>query len=220
MSYESYCAACTYLGETADYEGKYYCDSKGEDHYACDPKCYNFCEAFGRSNSARANMFDNSRNHCSSSSSSYEDSSYSLCYLTTAMCNILGYKDDDYYLQTLRNFRDNILQNNSKYIPLLNMYDIIGPEIAYKLNKDTNKEIIAKHLFNGYITKAVDAINEEKIQEAVNIYIAMTHTLADRYNININILYISPQSIIPNNIDINSLGHGKSRTRKRLEKSL
>ena len=28
------------------------------------------------------------------------------CYLTTAMCDILGYPDDNYYLQMLRTFRD------------------------------------------------------------------------------------------------------------------
>ena len=50
MAYEDFCAACTYLGENADYDGKYYCDRKGKRVYACDPKCYNMIEAYSRSN--------------------------------------------------------------------------------------------------------------------------------------------------------------------------
>ena len=223
MALESHCASCTYLGETADYEGKYYCESKGEDHYACDPKCYNWVEAYSRSDSARKNMYNNSYNHNPSSSSSSSDSSYDspLCYLTTAMCNILGYEDNNQYLETLRKFRDETLKKDYKYLPLLLMYDVIGPQIAYELNKDPNRNSIAKMLFDdpkaGYIQKAVIAIEEKKIEDAVNIYVAMTKSLAKRYNINTNILYVSPESINPNTIDINTLGHGKSRIRRKLE---
>ena len=199
MALESYCAACTYLGETADYNGKYYCSKKG-DVYACDPKCYNFCEAYSRSDSARRNMYNNSIEHQSSG-----------CYLTTAMCNILNYPDDHYYLQTLRNFRDNTLKTNPKYITLLLTYDIIGPTIANNLNNDKNKEIIAKTLLEKFISKSVIAIENNKINEAVNIYTAMTQELAKRYNINLNLLYIDPKTIDIETLDTNSLGHGRTR---------
>ena len=104
MAYEDYCAACTYLGENADYDGKYYCDRKGERVYACDPRCYRFVEAYSRSNYGRENMYDNSRNHQSSG-----------CYLTTAMCNILGYEDNNYYLYSFDNIIDNE-ENKYNYI--------------------------------------------------------------------------------------------------------
>lgn len=201
MACEEFCASCTYLGENADSYGKYYCKYKG-DRYACDPKCGLYIEAYSRSSSARENMYDNSRSHQSSG-----------CYLTTAMCNILGYKDDNYYLQTLRTFRDETLKKNPKYIPLLLTYDFIGPQIAANLLIDPNRKIIAKSLFNGYITKTIDAINEEKIQEAVNFYIAMTYSLADRYNINTNILYINPKSTNLKTINTNQLGHGRTRAK-------
>lgn len=197
MALESYCAACTYLGENADYNGKYYCSKKG-DVYACDPKCYSFCEAYGRSNSARENMYDNSQKHQSSG-----------CYLTTTMCNILNYPDDNYYLQTLRMFRDSILKTNINYIPLLLTYDIIGPQIADNLKQDKDNKIIATTLFTDYIKRAVDAIENNKIQEAVNIYIAMTTSLAERYNINTHILYIEPKSINLETLDTTTLGHGR-----------
>lgn len=201
MAYESYCASCTYLSEHADYEGKYYCTEKGEDRYACDAKCYNHCEAYGRSNYSREDMYNNSREHQTSGG----------CYLTTAMCDILGYPDDNYYLQMLRTFRDETLKKDIKYIPILIQYDTIGPQIAYNLYQDEHKITIAKTLFTSYITKAVSAIEENKTQEAVNIYIAMTNTLARRYNINTHIMHIDLNSINLNSINMETLGHGRIR---------
>lgn len=208
MAYEEFCAACTYLGESADSYGKYYCEPKGDRIYACIPKCYNFCEAYSRSNYARENMYENSRTHNSSG-----------CYLTTAMCNILGYPDNNYYLQTLRTFRDKTLKQNIQYFPILYTYDTIGPVIAEKLQNDVNKEVIAKNLLTEYISTAVNAIENNKTQEAIVIYTAMTLSLAIKYNINTDSLYINPSSINLENTDINTLGHGRSRIR-RLENNI
>lgn len=176
MAYESYCASCTYLGEKEDC-GKYW------------------CEAYRRSNSSRENMYNISAR-----------SSGGGCYLTTAMCNILGYPDGNYYLQTLRTFRDTVLKLDVKYLPLLLSYDVIGPQIAFRLSNDTEKEKIAKTLLNQYISKAVKAIEEKKYAEATNIYVAMTHTLAKKYNIDTRIVTIDST-----NIDIKELGHGRAR---------
>lgn len=198
MALEGYCAACTYLGERADYNGKYYCSRNG-DVYACDPRCYSFCEAYSRSNSARENMYNNSRGHQGEG-----------CYLTTAMCNILNYPDDNYYLQTLRSFRDNTLKTNVNYIPLLLVYDMVGPSIAFNLENDKNKEEIANSLFNEYISQAVISIENEKVEDAINIYMAMTCSLAKRYNINLDLLYINPDDIKLDDIEMESLGHGRT----------
>ena len=204
MALEAYCAACTYLGETADYNGKYYCSKRG-DVYACDPRCYNFCEAYGRSTSARENMYENSRQHQSGG-----------CYLTTAMCNILNYPDDNYFLQTLRTFRDTKLKTNVNHYPLLLTYDIIGPQIAKNLLEDENREIIAKTLLTNHISKAVTAIENNKDNEAIRIYTVMTLSLAERYNINMNILNINPDSINLDQIDVNTLGHGRTRIKENI----
>ena len=198
MALEQFCAACTYLGERGDTYGKYYCSKRG-DVYACDPRCYNFCEAYSRSTSARQNMYDYSKGH------QYQSGG---CYLTTAMCNILGYDDDNYYLQTLWTFRDTVLKNDPRYIPLLLCYDIYGPMIAAELFKDTDRTEIANTLLTQYITQAINAIEEEKTEIATNIYVAMTHYLAQRYNINTNIITIDHTSI-------NKETLGKGRIRKR-----
>ena len=175
MALESYCAACTYLGEKGDYNGKYYCSKKGENHYAHDSKCNFFCEAYSRSSGSRQNMFDYSKGHSGTSG----------CYLTTIMCQILEYPDNNYYLNTLRRFRDNTMKKDDNLIPYLVAYDTLGPMIATKLEKDPNNKEIATSLFATYITKAVSAIEEEKTKEAINIYCAMTESLAEHYHITI-----------------------------------
>ena len=188
MALESYCAACTYLTDSG------WCETKGENHKGSDPRCSSFCEAYSRSNSARQNLYD------------YTPSGGG-CYLTTIMCSILGYPDNNYYLNTLRKFRDNVMQKNPEYIPLLVTYDIIGPTIAYELNHDKNREEIAKVFFDRYITKAVGAIEEGKEKEAINIYKAMTDTLAKSYVTNMATIDISK-------FDYNKETLGHARVRK------
>ena len=194
MALESYCAACTYMGENDDC-GKYWCSKKGEDRYASDARCGNFCEAYSRSNYSRQNMYDVSKNASSSG-----------CYLTTMMCQLLGFKDDNYYLNTLRSFRDNVMKKNGEYIPLLITYDVVGPMIAKKLGEDKHGREIAQVFFQEYITKSVAAIEEEKNKEAINIYIAMTDALAERYNVNTT--FIRPNI---EDIDMQKLGHARVR---------
>ncbi len=195
MAYEGYCAACTYMGENQNY-GKYWCERKGEYRLACDPKCYSFCEAYRRSNTARENMYRVSQN------------SSSGCYLTTIMCKLLDYPDSNYYLNTLRYFRDNVMQTNSNYLPLLMTYDTVGPQIADKLENDPNNKIIAITFFNNYITRAVVAIENGKNEEAIKIYTAMTSTLAEKYNIRVRNIETNSEGIDPK-----TLGHGYTRRR-------
>ena len=198
MAYEDYCAACTYLGESCDYEGRYWCDRKGENRYASDSKCYNFCEAYSRSNYSRENMYENSARHTSSG-----------CYLTTIMCKLLGYDDNNYYLKTLRDFRDNVMKHDRRYIPLLITYDLVGPAIAKSLENDPNGKKIATDCFIEYITPAIKAIHNDDTNTAINIYTAMTQKLGKRYSVDINI--VNPDL---EKIDMNYLGHGRARIKK------
>lgn len=200
MALEEYCAACTYLGEAADTYGLYFCERKGDRLGANTPKCYNFCEAYSRGNYARENMYQNSVSHQTSG-----------CYLTTIMCEILGYPDNNYYLQMLRTFRDTVLKQDMKYFSLLVTYDTIGPQIATELKKDENRIVIARTLFTRYIVPSVNAIEEGKTQEAINIYTCLTQSLGERYNINTHIIIPDP-----NQIDKETLGHARIR-RKKLE---
>ena len=63
-------------------------------------------------------------------------------------------------------------------------------------------------MFTKYITPAVTAIEENKTETATNIYVAMTNVLAERYNIDTNIITINEKDI-----DMTTLGHGRIRKR-------
>ena len=195
MSYYSYCAACTYMSEEPNYSGKYWCSVKGEDRYASDSKCYEFIEAYSRSSSTISNMIDNSQGHMSSG-----------CYLTTAMCEILGYPDNNYYLNTLRKFRDEVMKKNPNYILMLITYDQIGPMIAYNLSKDKDRLSIAMTLFSRFIVPSCDAIEDEKYTAAISSYLAMTTELAKKYNIDINM--VEPHI---DNLNMEFLGHARTK---------
>ena len=199
MALESFCAACTYLGETVDYRGKYRCEKKGEDHYATDPKCNRFCEAYSRSTYARQNMYEKSKS----------SSGGSGCFITTALCNILGYDDNHYYLKTLRNFRDEVLKNDRKYWSVLITYDLIGPVIAANLWQDNNKVEIAETLLNNYISKVTNAIEAKNYNKAIEIYTGMTEILIEKYGITYNpeIISLEQDKIT----DPKTLGHGRKK---------
>ena len=185
MAYENNCAACTYLNDNL------WCEKKGESHSGSDRKCDSFCEAYGRSTSERENF--------------YESSPSSGCYLTTIMCQILKYPDDNHYLKTLRNFRDTIMQPDPNCLPLLLTYDIIGPSIAKKLALDPRRISIATAFFND-ISDAVSAIEEKDYDSAIDKYVTMTSNLAKNLGIDANFANINIA-----NIDKTNLGHGKIR---------
>jgi hypothetical protein len=112
---------------------------------------------------------------------------YSSCYITTAACNICGLRDDNKYLNILRNFRNNVMRNNEKYYGLLILYDIVGPEISKALLKDVSREMVANMIMK-YIVIISDYIENKNYDEAVKRYVNLTLTLAGIYNVKIPII--------------------------------
>ena len=190
------CSECTFLDLNNEYnsnDGRFRCEAKYEWHYANEIACYRECYAYGRDSSVARAAFKHSE-ECRSSSG---------CYLTTITCEIMGLDDDSYYLQTLRNFRKNVLQKNKKYKQLLVEYDIIGPIIARKLKQDNKKDMIALNLLNLGISKTVYHILNNDNLNAIKTYMTMTELLIQGYNIP-----IKPTELQIKNADINKSGHG------------
>ena len=112
-----------------------------------------------------------------------KNESSSTCYLTTAMCEILNEPDNCYVLETLRSFRDNVMKNDENCTPLLEEYDVIGPQICKKLYQDEQKEVIARSMLYLRIYPAINAIKNEKYDDAIEIYKDMTELLKEKYNV-------------------------------------
>lgn len=194
------CAECTYLDiSSGDTYGKFYCEKKWERHLATDTECGNFCKAYNRDNSSIRNAIEYSNSHTSGG-----------CYLTTMICNILGLPDNNSYLNTIRNFRNNTLQKDIRYKSLLVEYDIIGPKIAKALENDPMKISIARAMFSKYIEKIIIFINIGKLNDAITNYIEMTNSLKYLYKLeNENITQLKIE-----NADINKSGHGKYKVKE------
>ena len=188
------CGSCTYLDlSDGNCYGKYYCNKKWERHLATDPACYSYTKAYSRDSGTIKNALDFSKSKNSSSS----------CYITTMLCYILKLSDFNYYLNTLRNFRDSYLSKNIEYNYLLVEYDIIGPMICNNLINDKQNKLIAARMFFNYIKPVVSLINDNMYKDAINLYVLMINKLKGLYDIN----YIITEKQI-DNCDIKKAGHG------------
>ena len=194
------CSECTYLKPNdPDLYGKYWCEKKLERVSAYQEECSRFCRAYSRSSNASKSYEDFSNNNSGSPG----------CYLTTMLCEILKLSDNNPFLNTIRNFRNDVLQKDEKYKQILVEYDLVGPMIANNLNNDPLRYQIAANMFFKYIKPITKLIKENKNQEAIISYTEMTNNLKSFYNINktINVNYI-------NNADIKESGHGVYRVKK------
>ena len=190
----NYCGECTYLKPNdPDLYGRYWCEKRLERVLANNEACYRFCTAYSRS------KIDIEKYEKYS-----EEQSKDGCYLTTIMCKILKMPDNNPILNTMRNFRSNVLQKNNKYKNILIEYDVIGPEIALNILNDPMRVKISVDCMYNYIKPIIKHINEENYELAISKYISMTNMLKNLYNVNTT---LSLDTI--NNADINNSGHGK-----------
>ena len=156
MPYPWECRDCRWLNPEDSKWGEFYCEYN---HYyvkAGSPSCRHF-EKVSRAEAG--------------------------CYLTTAMCEIMNYDDDCITLNTLRDFRDNYMKNNSECLPLLNDYDVVGPIICDKLKKDDNNIMIAHIMLTEFIIPAIDCIKNNYFDDAICIYKDMTIKLMEHYDL-------------------------------------
>lgn len=124
----------------------------------------------------------------------YNQNSSVGCYLTTAMCDILGFNDDCNVLETLRGFRDNYMKNNKDCTSLLEDYDNVGPMIVKCLNNDSYNLETAKTMLDCYIAPAIEYISIGDFDAAIDVYKNMTLGLMKRYELDTSILsYINEE---------------------------
>jgi len=187
------CVDCTYLDINygANDSGAFWCDKRCERHLATDPSCGSFCEAYSRDYNTKKNALECANNNSGGG-----------CYLTTMICKVLRLPDNNIYLQTIRNFRDNYLKQEKKYKKLLVEYDIIGPQIASVLENDP---VICKLYFDRYVRGICTLIQRKDYDLAIKQYVIMTTSLKNFYGISDHALTV--EAI--NNADFENSGHGR-----------
>lgn len=176
MSYANRCGECTYYEMPKNKYEKGYCEYYRAYYYPEDS--------------------------CSHQTSI---SNPSTCYITTMVCNVLGLNDDNEVLTTLRNFRNNVLQQNISYLPILMEYDVIGPQIAQAIEEDYKKDkdqTLSREMYKNYLLKTKELILEKNYQKAINKYQEMTNILKKYYG-------ITTKEQLIENYDQKLGGHGK-----------
>lgn len=131
------------------------------------------------------------------------------CYITTIVCDVLGYPDNCELLCVLRNFRDKILKKDPKYVPLLLEYDSIGPKICECITSERMNDRLCLGLLKYFLVPCVVLIKKQKYDEAIEVYKNLVMHLNDNYDlgpINVN----NTQEY-----DIDVIGKGRTRINKK-----
>lgn len=189
MAYEGHCGTCVNFEET---NGQPY-DKRNADYIKGYCIWYRSCYY----------PTDSCSSHYEARKTSSTD-----CYITTIVCNRLGYDDTCDSLEVLRNFRNEVLQKDEKYKEILYEYDTVGPEIASNLVGE-NLSIIQK-IYQSFICPIVSFIKENQYETAIQKYIQMTQNLQNYYA-------CSSSKKVPNEYDYQNGGHGKVLFKKHSE---
>lgn len=105
------------------------------------------------------------------------------CYITTIICEILGYPDDCEVLQVLRGFRENVLKMDASYLPILYEYDQVGPVIAEAIRMEAQNKRLAMELLQDFLIPCTLAIKSGSYDEAITIYTNMVNMLKSRFGL-------------------------------------
>lgn len=127
-------------------------------------------DQFEESVDVSSELFNDDKNDDKNDDSKDNDDKDTGCYLTTLMCELLGYEDDCFELTYLRNFRQNYMQNNIEGQKLLSQYKDISHPIVKKLRMRLDKKEIALKMKNDYITSAIEKIKNGNPEDGIAIY--------------------------------------------------
>lgn len=131
------------------------------------------------------------------------------CFITTVVVDILGYQDDCWILNTLRDFRNNVMQKSNRYSELLMIYDAIGPKIAGALKEKPNRKEISILVSQYYLIPICKSINNEDYTSAVNSYVGMVRFLQNQ----LLVLDSVENYLYDENVAEEEKGHGKARVK-------
>ena len=144
-------------------------------HYCTDGKKYGSTEIDSVDEANSCRYYEESESSSSSSGS--------VCFITTVICDVLGYADDCEIMETLRNFRETYLRPRVEHTGILEEYGIIGPKISTKIAADPDRCPLAADLEGRYLRPVFDLIQQGRNEEAIQLYKGMVQELMQRYQL-------------------------------------
>lgn len=104
-----------------------------------------------------------------------------LCYITTAVCESLDLPVDCKELTLLKDYRDNILAYEDGGEEIIHEYYDIAPTIVKRINKESDRNVIYNTLYNDYISKCINDIEEKHYEACKEHYMQMINDLKEKY---------------------------------------
>lgn len=104
-----------------------------------------------------------------------------LCYITTAVCQSLNLPEDCKELLMLKDYRDNILALEEDGEDIIHEYYNIAPTIIKRINKTENNAEEYHALYDDYISKCIENIENKQYEACKNHYIKMINNLKEKY---------------------------------------
>lgn len=104
-----------------------------------------------------------------------------LCYITTAVCQSLNKPLDCVELQMLKAYRDDYLLHRANGDTLVNDYYDIAPTILKRIDRLPDASAIYKELYEKYISKCIEHIQNEDMEACRDLYIEMVNGLKESF---------------------------------------
>ena len=105
------------------------------------------------------------------------------CFLTTVVCQVLGFEDDCFALENLRKFRNEVLGKSDRGKKLLVEYKTVSDKIIPNILSDKDKTDVCNYVYNTYIMPVNNLVDEHKIDEAIDKYKEMVNYFIHKYKV-------------------------------------
>ena len=104
-----------------------------------------------------------------------------LCFVTTAVCRGLQKPQDCKEILLMKQFRDGYFAGSEEGKQLIEEYYDIAPTIVKRIAREADPEEKYRYLWNTYIRKCVDHIEEEQNEQCSRLYKSMMAELKAEY---------------------------------------
>lgn len=103
------------------------------------------------------------------------------CYITTACVEYMGLPDNCDELETLRHYRDILVEKDEDFRGAVLEYYRKAPVIVQKIMESGQKEEVLSYLYESLVRKSVDLLKSGQIEEAKEHYLTVYRQLEMQY---------------------------------------
>ncbi|MCD7951298.1 MAG: hypothetical protein LUG12_13775 [Erysipelotrichaceae bacterium] len=92
------------------------------------------------------------------------------CYITSASVEFMGLDDHCYELDTMRRFRDILVEEDDHFRDQILDYYRYSPHIVENINASQNKDEILADIYHNLVEECVKLLEDNRIEEAKSLY--------------------------------------------------